>query len=179
MAYRHSPMIYDLTIIQISKMLQNLSRCLDKAATFSAEKKLDAIVLMQARLAPDQFAFARQIQIACDTAKTGVARLTGKEAPAHPDTEQSIPELKARVETVLAYLQTYSAADFAGAEERRISQPRWNGKHISGKEFALQHMLPNFYFHMTTAYSILRHNGVALGKKDYLGEMPFKEPAAS
>jgi hypothetical protein len=172
-------MLYDLTITQPAKMLQNLSRCLDKAAAFSDAKKLDGTALLHARLAPDQFHFTRQIQIACDTAKVGVARLTGKEPPVHADDEQTLAALQARIASVVAYLQSYTPADFAGAEERRVSQPRWAGKSLSGKEFALQHMLPNLYFHVATAYSILRHNGVALGKKDYLGDMPFQEPTAS
>ena len=117
----------------------------------------------------------RQVQIACDTAKNGVARLTGKEAPPYEDNEVTLPQVKARIEKTLAYLETVSPTDLAGAEDRRISQPRWNGKYLTGKEFALEHMIPNFYFHVTTAYAILRHNGVDLGKKDYLGEMPYKD----
>jgi hypothetical protein len=132
---------------------------------------------LQARLAPDQFNLIRQAQIACDTAKLGAARLADKEqdAPSHPDTEQDLAEIKTRIQSVIAYLGTFSEADFAGAAERRISQPRWNGKSLSGEEFLLQHAIPNLYFHVTTLYAILRHNGVDLGKKDFLGELPFKE----
>jgi hypothetical protein len=173
-----APMLYDLAITQFSKSLQNLSLCLDKAAAFADAKKIDAQVLLQSRLAPDQFALMRQIQIACDTAKTGVSRLTGKEAPAHADDEKTLADAKARIDKVVAYLATLTAKDFAGAEQRHVSQPRWAGKYLTGHEFALQHMIPNFFFHVTTAYAILRHNGVDLGKKDYLGPMPFKEPAA-
>lgn len=171
-------MIYDLTITQFAKTLQNLSACLGKAAEFAESKKIDGEVLLGSRLAPNQFNLLRQVQIACDTAKTGVARLTGKDAPAHEDNEKTIADAKARIEKVLAYLQTFSAKDFEGAEARHVSQPRWAGKYLTGQEFALHHMIPNFFFHVTTAYSILRHNGVDLGKKDYLGAMPFKEPAA-
>ncbi|MDH3461925.1 MAG: DUF1993 domain-containing protein, partial [Burkholderiaceae bacterium] len=103
------------------------------------------------------------------------SRLTGKEAPVHEDTEKTLPELKARIDKTLSYLDTLSAKDFAGAEERRVSQPRWEGKYLNGFEFATQHALPNLYFHISTAYSILRNNGVDVGKKDYLGEMPFKK----
>lgn len=172
-------MLYDLTIPQFTKMLHNLSKCLDKAAGFADTKKFDAEVLLGSRLAPDQFNFTRQVQIACDTAKNGVTRLTGIEAPAHEDNEKTVAELKARIEKVLSFLQSVTAKDFAESETRTVSQPRWNGKTLTGKEFALQHMIPNFYFHTTTAYAILRHNGVDVGKKDYLGEMPFKLPAAS
>lgn len=171
-------MLHDLTIVQFTRMLQNLNQCLDKAAAFADTKKIDGAVLLGSRLAPDQFALMRQIQIACDTAKAGVARLTDKEPPAHPDDEKTLAEAKQRIDKVIAYLQTFSPADFAGAEERQITQPRWAGKYLTGREFALMHMLPNMYFHVTTAYAILRHNGVDLGKKDYLGTMPFKGPAA-
>jgi uncharacterized protein len=167
--------LHDITINQFTKMLQNLSQCLDKAAAYCSAKKIEPEVLLSSRLAPDQFHLLRQIQVACDTAKTGVARLTGKEAPAHEDNEVTLADAKARIEKVVAYLQTYSAKDFAGADERRVSQPRWAGKYLTGHEFAVQHMIPNFYFHVTTAYAILRANGVDLGKKDYLGAMPFKE----
>jgi len=171
-------MLHALTITQFTKMLQNLSACLDKAAGFADAKKFDAEVLLHSRLAPDQFHLLRQIQIACDTAEGCAARLTGKDAPAHEGTEKTLADAKARIEKVIAQLQTYSEKDFAGAEGRRVSQPRWAGKYLTGSEFALQHVIPNFFFHVTTAYAILRHNGVELGKKDYLGPMPFKEPQA-
>src|SRR5688572_6363186 len=164
-------MLYDLTVVQFDKMLGNLSIILDKGAAFAEAKKFDVTVLLNSRLAPDQFNLIRQVQIACDTAKLGVARLTGKveAAPVHPDTETTLAELQVRIKAVRQYLAGFSAADFAGAEERKISQPRWEGKYLTGLEFAIQHAIPNIYFHVTTAYSILRHNGVDLGKKDYLG----------
>jgi hypothetical protein len=171
-------MLYDLTITQFSKTLQNLSACLDKAAQFAEAKKIDGEVLLGSRLAPNQFNLLRQVQIACDTAKTGAARLTGKEAPAHEDNEKTLADAKARIEKVIAYLQTFNAKDFDAAMSQHVSQPRWAGKYLTGQEFAMHHMIPNFFFHVTTAYSILRHNGVDLGKKDYLGAMPFKEPTA-
>jgi hypothetical protein len=172
-------MLYDLTVTQPIRMLQNLSRCLDKASAFAETKKFDVEVLLQSRLAPDQFHLLRQIQVACDTAKTGVARLTGQEPPAHADDEKTLGEAKARIDKVVSYLQTFKPEHFAGAEERHITQPRWAGKYLNGKEFALMHLVPNVYFHVATAYAILRQNGVDVGKKDYLGVMPFKEPAAS
>ena len=169
-------MLYDITVTQFTKMLHNLSGCLDKAAAFAESRKLDSSALLVSRLAPDQFNLLRQIQIACDTAKTGVARLTGKEAPLHEDNEKTLADAKARIAKVLSYLETFSAKDFAGAEARQVSQPRWAGKYLTGQEFALQHMIPNFFFHVTTAYSIMRADGIELGKKDYLGPMPFKDP---
>jgi hypothetical protein len=148
---------------------------MDKAAQNSVERKFEMDVLLNSRLAPDQFNFIRQVQIACDTAKFYAARMTGKEAPVNEDTEKTLPELKARIETVIGYLNSFKAEDFKGAEERKISQPRWEGKYLTGFEFATQHAIPNVYFHVATAYSILRHNGVPVGKKDFLGEMPYKK----
>lgn len=168
-------MIYDIVITQFSKMLGNLSIILDKSVEFSDAKKIDPSVLLNSRLAPDQFNLIRQVQIACDTAKLGAARLAGKEAPMHEDKEQTVAELKTRIQSVISYLQTFKAEDFKGFEERKISQPRWEGKWITGPEYATQHAIPNIYFHITTAYSILRHNGVEVGKKTYLGEMPYKK----
>jgi hypothetical protein len=169
-------MLYAITVTQFQKTLNNLSSFLDKAAQFAEVKKIDVDVLLNSRLAPDQFNLIRQIQIACDTAKFAAARLTGKEAPNHPDTEKTLAELQARIKTVQAYLDTFKPEDFNGAEERHISQPRWEGKYLTGLEYAIQHATPNLFFHVTTAYSILRHNGVDVGKKDFLGMMPYKQP---
>jgi uncharacterized protein len=170
-------MIYQTVVTQFSKALGTLLVMLDKATEQSQAKKFDMEVLFQARLAPDQFSFLRQVQVVCDTAKLAAARLANQEpsAPSHPDTEQTVAELKARIQSVMAYLGAFSAADFAGAAERRITTPRWKGKSLSGTEFLVQHAVPNFYFHLTTAYAILRHNGVEVGKKDYLGELPYRE----
>ena len=167
-------MLYDITITQYSKMLENLSRVLDKAAQYADTKKFTIEVLLNSRLAPDQFNLLRQIQITCDTAKVGAARICGKEAPSHPDTETNLPELQTRIKVVQDYLASFKPEDFAGAEVRHVSQPRWEGKYLTGTEFVIQHSLPNMYFHITTAYSILRHNGVDVGKKDFLGNMPLK-----
>ncbi|MFT5417731.1 MAG: hypothetical protein ACI915_004074, partial [Gammaproteobacteria bacterium] len=132
---------------------------------------------LQARLSPDQFNLIRQIQVACDTAKLAAARLADKEedAPKHEDSETTLSEIKARLQSVIDYLQTFKAADFDSAAERRISQPRWKGKSLSGEEYLIQHAVPNLYFHVTTTYAILRHNGVEVGKMNYLGELPYKE----
>ncbi len=165
----------EFAISQNAKMLRNLSAIIDKGARLAETKKFEVEVLLNSRLAPDQFNLTRQIQIVCDTAKLGAARLANKEAPSHPDTEKTLPELKARIESVVKYLESFSAKDFAGWETRKISQPRWEGKWLTGEEFLWQHAMPNFFFHMTTAYAILRHNGVEIGKKDYLGEMPYKK----
>lgn len=169
-------MLHDLTVKQFSKVLTNLSVCLQKAQDFATEHKFEMDVLLNARLAPTQFNLTRQIQIACDTAKLGVARLAGKEndAPKHEDDEATLTQLMTRIESVITYIEGFSKADFSGAAERIISHARWDGKHLTGYEFALEYATPNIYFHVTTAYAILRHNGVPLGKMDYLGELPFK-----
>lgn len=170
-------MIHAFVVTQSTKMLNNLLAILGEAEKFAAEKKFDTAILLQARLAPDQFSLVQQIRTACDTAKLGAARLAGrdKEAPVHADTEQTLAEIRARIESVIAWLAGFSPDSFDGAVERRITQPRWNGKTLSGQEFLIQHVIPNFYFHVTTAYAILRHNGVAIGKKNYLGDMPYRD----
>ena len=167
-------MIYQIVVPQFTKMLANLTAILDKAAAHAEAKKFDIDVLLTARLAPDQFPLLRQIQIACDTAKFGASRLTGKDAPTNDDKEATLAEAKARIEGTIAYLQTFRPEDFKGAEERKVTTPRWEGKWLTGLEYAQLHVLPNLYFHVTTAYAILRANGVDIGKKDYLGTMPYK-----
>lgn len=167
-------MLHELTVVQFSRMLTNLNLLLDKAAASAEARKFKVEVLLQARLAPDQFHFIRQVQIACDTAKLGVARLTGKTAPTHEDNETTLEQLKTRIAETLDYLASVSPQDFAGAEERQVSQQRWEGKYLTGTDYVVQYAVPNFYFHVTTAYAILRHNGVDLGKKDYLGTLSFK-----
>jgi hypothetical protein len=168
-------MLYDLTVPQFTKMLRNLDTLLAKGLAYSETKKFEVGVLLQSRLAPDQFNLLRQVQIATDTMKMGLARLTGKDAPKHEDKETTLEELRVRLQEVIGYMGSITAKDLQGAEEKRITTPRWEGKTLSGYEFAVQHMIPNAYFHITTAYSILRHNGVDIGKKDYLGELPFKK----
>ncbi len=168
-------MLYEITIPQFAKMLMNLNMILDKAAKHAEAKKFEVDILLNSRLAPDQFNLIRQVQIACDTAKLAASRLTGKDAPVHEDNEKTLSDLRARIQQTVSYLNNFTAQDFKGADEKRISQPRWEGKYLLGYEFATQHALPNLYFHISTAYSILRHNGVDIGKKDYLGEMPYKK----
>jgi uncharacterized protein len=164
------------TLGQLKKTLSQLDGWLEAAATYATTKKFDPSVYLGLRLAPDQFAFAKQVQTACDTAKLAAARLAGKEAPKHPDTEQSLDELRARVKSVVTYLESFGAADFAEAATRRVTQPRWEGQYMLGADYFLEHALPNFYFHTTHAYAILRHNGVPLGKKDFLGALSKHTP---
>ncbi len=172
-------MSHEIVVSQFTKMLGNLTVILDEAATYADEKKFDIEVLLQSSLAPDQFNLMRQVQVACDTAKLAAARLTDREkdAPVHDDGEKTLGDIKARIASVIAYLNDFSTGDFANAATQRISQPRWKGKTLSGEEFLIQHALPNFYFHITMTHAILRHNGVAIGKRNYLGDMPYREPA--
>ena len=116
------------------------------------------------------------MQTTCDTAKLAAARLAGKEAPKHADTEQTLDELRARVKSVQTYLDGFSAKDFEGAATRVVTQPRWEGKVMSGADYFLEHALPNFYFHLTHTFAILRHNGVNVGKRDYLGALSQRLP---
>jgi uncharacterized protein len=163
-----------LFLLEMKKVLKNIDSWLAKAEAHAQAKKYDTAVLVQARLAPDQFAFARQVQSVCDVAKFSAARLTGKEAPAHPDTETTFAELSARIGSVVAYLDTFTEADFAGVEDRKISLPRWEGKSMTAIDYFVEHALPNFFFHATTTYAILRHNGVDVGKRDFLGAISMK-----
>ncbi len=165
--------LYDF-VPQYSKMLKNIDRWLDKATEHAAAKKFDVETLVHARLAPDQYSLDKQIQSACDSAKFSVAYLTGKDAPVHPDTEKTIAELRARIQSCRAFLETVKPADFVGAETRKVS-PKWmQGKWVTGEHHLLQMALPNFYFHVTTAYAILRHNGVDVGKQDFIGGLPLE-----
>ena len=161
---------------QMKKQLGQLDAWLVAAGAHADTKKFDSKVLLGLRLAPDQFAFDRQVQIACDTTKFAVSRITGKEAPSHPDDETTLDQLRARVASAIAYLEGYSAEDFEGAEDRTVTQPRWEGQVMSTHDYLLQHVMPNFYFHLTHVYAILRHNGVNLGKRDYLGTLSKRMP---
>ena len=168
-------MLYEMTIPQFKKGLRNLAKILDKGAAAADAKKYEMDVLLNSRLAPDQFNLVRQVQIACDTAKLAAHRLTGKPAPVNEDNEKTLMELKARIDSTLSYLDGFAPADFKGAEAKQITTPRWEGKWLTGEELVHHHVMPNFYFLITTAYAILRHNGVDVGKKDFLGEMPYKK----
>ena len=169
--------IHKVVVSQFTKMLGNLQAILDETAKYADEKKFDVEDLLQFRLAPDQFNLMRQLQLACDTAKSGAAKLTDteKSAPEHVNSEKTLSEIKVRIESVTSYLDGFSPEDFADSVEQRITQPRWKGKTLSGQEYLIQHVVPNFYFHITTAYAILRHNGVNIGKRSYLGAMPYRE----
>lgn len=166
--------MYSTIFGQMKKHLRQLDKWLETAGEHAKAKSFDPNLYLGFRLSPDQFAFARQVQVACDTAKLAASRLAGKEAPSHPDDEKTLDDLRARVGKVIAYLDTFSEKDFEGAATRTITQPRWEGKTMSGADYFVEHALPNFYFHLTTTYAILRHNGVSIGKRDFLGALSLK-----
>ncbi len=155
-----------------TRMLNNLLRWLDKAEAHAAAKKFDAGVLLAARLAPDMLAFTKQVQIATDTAKFCIARLAGVDAPKFDDNEASLADLRARIRTTIAFLDSVPASKVDGSETREVTIPRRDGPiTMTGEAYLTRYALPNFFFHVTTAYALLRHNGVDLGKPDYLGTM--------
>lgn len=162
--------VHAVTLDLFVSMLTNLRSMLAKAGAFATERKLDAGVLEQSRLAPDMFALTRQVQLACDFAKNSAARLAGIDPPRFDDTEKTLAELESRVERTLAWLATIRPEQLVGAESRQIVVPLRNRTlDMQGLPFIQKWVLPNFYFHVTTAYALLRHNGVALGKQDFLG----------
>jgi hypothetical protein len=162
--------MYDTLVPTANRMLGNLSVMLDKAAAFAAQKNIDAGVLLNGRLFPDMFALTRQVQIACDLAARSTARLSGTELPKFEDTETTIPELTARIAKALAFANSVPAAKFAGSEDLDIAFETRRGElRFKGLDYLRDFALPNLYFHITVAYAILRHNGVELGKADFLG----------
>jgi uncharacterized protein len=170
--------MYQASAPRFVHMLRNLSAILDKAEAHAEAKKLDAAVPGSLRLIADMFPLARQVQIACDTVKLSAAFLTGKPAQPQEDNETTLEQLQARVRSVITLLEGLTAQDFAGAATRVVSQPRWKGEWMTGADYFIEHTIPNFFFHLTTAYAILRHNGVAIGKRDYLGVQSKRPPAA-
>lgn len=164
--------MHAMTVGQFLPMLQNLGRILEKAEAHAAAKKIEAGVLEGLRLTPDMLSFARQVQLASDFAKNSTARLAGIEAPKFPDDEKSLAELRARVAKTVDFLAGIPATQLEGAETRHIVIPlRTRTLEMDGLPFLQKWALPNFYFHVTTAYALLRHVGVEIGKQDYLGSI--------
>ena len=167
--------VYDLTVPYVSKYLQNLERWIDKTQELAAAKKFDANTLLTARLAPDQFPLVRQIQTVCDNAKFLCFRGAGKDPPAHPDTEQTWDELRTRIRSVRELVAGFKPSDFDGIENRSVTLPWVPGKTLAAKDYVFEFALANFYFHLVTTYAILRHNGVGIGKQDFMGSLPFRD----
>ena len=163
--------MYQASAPRFANALRNLSAILDKAQAHAEAKKLDPAVLGSLRLIADMFPLARQVQVACDTAKGAVARLAGAEIPKYEDTEQTLAELKARIAWTLDFVASVPAAKIDGSEEREVvMKMRGQDVKFSGLQYLFGHAWPNFYFHVTTAYNILRANGVELGKRDFIGQ---------
>ena len=162
--------LYDVAAPLLRGQLSALATVLDKGAAFAEAKKIDPSVLLNARLAPDMFALTRQVQIATDIARGGIARLAGVEPPKEDDGEASFADLKARIQRTLDYIDTVSPAAFEGAERREITLKQRTGDiTLSGIKYLTWFVIPNVGFHCATAYNILRHNGVEVGKRDFLG----------
>jgi hypothetical protein len=165
--------VYEASVPVFVRNLNMLDRLLDKAAAFAEAKKIEPSVLLNARLAPDMYHFARQIQGASDAAKAGGARLAGIEPPSFPDTETTLPELHERIAKTIAFLNGLDrAAIDAGAERNVVIKGRSGELKFTGASYLLNFALPNFMFHVTVAYAILRHNGLEIGKLDFLGPLP-------
>jgi hypothetical protein len=164
--------IHDILVPTVNRVFGNTLVLLKKAGEFAAAKKIDVGVLLNARLAPDMFPLIKQVQIASDTVKGAAGRLTGTEIPSFADTETTLPEIEARIARTLEFINSIPADKYAGSEDRDIVVPRRVGDwHTKGLPYLVQFVLPNFYFHVTALYAILRHNGVEIGKNDFLGKL--------
>lgn len=165
--------MYRASVPPIVRSLTNLRTILEKAAAHAEARKIDPSVLLNMRLYPDMLPMSRQVQIATDNAKGVASRLAGMEPPKYEDNESTFPELVARIDKTLAYLGTFEPGQIDGSEERTITLPRRDTTlTIAGMPYLLEYVLPNFYFHVTIAYAILRHCGVEIGKQDFLGKLP-------
>lgn len=167
--------MYYQVIAQSIQNLKNVQAWLDAAEEHARAKRFDISVLLSARLAPDMKPFIYQVQSACDYIKAAAAWLSGQVPPRHPDTEQTIAEVRARIEKTVVFVEGIKEAEFAGAAERKVSLSWEPGKVIVCPDYLVQVTIPNVYFHLTTAYAILRHNGVGIGKMDFLGRLNMVE----
>ena len=162
--------MYEASVPVFKQILTSLSAILDKAEAHATEKKIEPAALLQARLYPDMFPLLRQVQVAADFAKGACARLAGVEVPKYEDSERSFAELRERIAKTLAFIESLPAEAIEGSETRQITTGSGDkARHFEGQAYLLHYALPHFYFHTTTAYAILRHNGVEVGKKDYVG----------
>ncbi len=176
--------LYAATIPPMKKALLALDGLMEKLVAHAEEKKTARIpaekfeqALLNDRLIFDQFPFVRQIQIACDNAKGCAARLSGRENPSHEDAETTVAELKVRIAKTVAFLDSVKPEEIIGKEDVRVTLPYFPGKYMTGLEYVTDYALANFYFHVTTAYSILRKNGLIIGKGDFLGGLPLRDDA--
>ena len=166
-------MINDLIVNQFVRSLEALNVIIDKAVVHSTEKNFDVNTFMNIKFAPDMFTFCKQVQIATDTAKGAVARLSGKSAPVFKDDETTIAQLQERIKNTIHFVNEFSNCDFTGYESKIVTFPWYAGKAMNGHDYLVTYAIPNFYFHVTTAYDLLRANGVTIGKADFLGNQPW------
>jgi hypothetical protein len=174
--------MYELTVPTLLRGFDVLTAYLDKAAAYATENKIDPTVLISARLFPDMHPLSAQIQRASDNAKGAITRLTGVQTPSFPDTETSFDEFKERIAKTVALLRDLTPSQFEGSDSRIVEMPRGPNspvRKLRGDKYLVQVLLPNFFFHVTTAHDILRHNGVKIGKADYLGQLEFIEAQAA
>ena len=158
-----------------SKTLENLEKWMEKAEVYAKDRGFEVDVLAQSRLAPDQYSFVKQVQAVCDQAKFAAAYLSGGKAPSHPDTEQTFTELRQRIRKSIDYVNSVPEKDFANADQQKVA-PAWlGGRWFRGSDYLAEMAIPNFFFHASMAYAILRHNGVNLGKMDYIGGITTQE----
>ncbi|MBX3233177.1 MAG: DUF1993 domain-containing protein [Labilithrix sp.] len=167
--------LYEHTVPRFTKSLEVCERWIDKTVEFAKSKNFDADTMLTARLAPDMLPLVRQFQSICDQTKFICTRLTGKEVPSHPDTEKTWEEVRARLRSAREIQSGFTREDFEGAEARKVILPWMPGKYLLGEEYVYDFGIPNLHFHLTIAYAILRHNGVPLGKADFIGGLPFKD----
>ncbi len=167
--------LYEPSVVQTKKMLNNLGQWLVQATEYAQQRDFDPDVLLSFRLSPDQFPLVRQVQTVCDTAKLTAARLTGQEPPSDPDDETTITQLQARIKKTVAYLETMTPAHFEGADTRLVPLRFAPGQGARGHEYYRSFAQPNFYFHLTLSYALLRHAGVQLGKRGFIGSLEMEE----
>jgi hypothetical protein len=167
--------LYQFTLPLFVKHLTALDGILAKAQAFVQAQGLSEADLLEKRLAPDMFPLKKQIQVACDNAKGAAGRLSGTEVPTHADDETSFAELRARIQKTLDFITTVPETSFEGANDRHVTLPYFTGKYFSGFDYGREYAIPNFFFHLVTAYDILRQAGVDIGKADYVGSLPLKD----
>lgn len=161
---------------QFVHSLKALDGCIQKGVASAEKRSFSPEVFVDARLAPDMYPLVKQVQAACDAAKFSAAYLSGQKAPAHPDTESTIAQIRERITKAAEYVESVSASAFEGADDRRVSPPWLQGKWLRGEDYLRQFAIPNFYFHLAMAYAILRHNGVDVGKMDFIGPVELRDP---
>ncbi|MEK7648192.1 MAG: DUF1993 domain-containing protein [Patescibacteria group bacterium] len=167
--------LYQFTVPMFVKQLGALRNILDKVAAHAQEQHVDEITILQDKLAPDMFTFTRQVQIACDNAKGATARLAGVEVPKHEDTETTVAQLQSRIDKTLEFVKSVPESAFADAATRQVTLAFLPGKYMTGYDYAREYAIPNFLFHVVTAYALARRNGVQIGKADFMNGLPLKD----